>query len=121
LLIDFWATWCGPCVAEMPNLHKVYAAYKPKGLEILSVSLDESREIVRQFRAARFPMPWLHGMDAELKAFESKMASDFGVYGVPRAFLVDQRGTIVALGSDLQGQDLEAALARVLGAPPGSK
>lgn len=117
-LIDFWATWCGPCTAEMPSLHRVYGAYHDKGFEILSVSLDESREVVEQFRTAKFPMPWLNAIDADLKAFESKMSKDFGVYGVPRAFLVGRNGEILATDEDLRGEKLERTIARLFPETP---
>jgi len=107
-LIDFWATWCGPCIREMPNLHSVYEEFKDTGFKILSISLDQSVDHIAGFRAGDWKMPWLHAYAEGM--FESYMATLFEVSGIPKPILVDPEGVIVAVGSELRGADLEETL-----------
>jgi thiol-disulfide isomerase/thioredoxin len=111
LLIDFWATWCPPCVAEMPNLSKAYAEFHTKGLEILSCSLDEQAAAVETFRRERFPMPWLHAQGASI---ENEMYQQFGIFGVPSAVLVDSKGVVLASNEQLRGASLRQTLGTLL-------
>ncbi|MBS1911017.1 MAG: redoxin family protein [Bacteroidetes bacterium] len=113
-LIDFWATWCGPCVGEMPNLHAAYDRYHAKGFEIVSISFDRSVDDVAKFRRKKWKMPWKHGF-AE-GAFGGALGKEFEVVGIPKPILVDAAGTIVATENDLRGENLEKTLARILGA-----
>ncbi len=109
-LLDFWATWCPPCIEEMPNLHKVYEKYKDKNFTMISLSLDDNVEIIRKFRNEKWKMPWLN---AHLSSgFGSQIANNFVVSGVPMAFLVSTDGIILATGGDLTGENLEKTLAR---------
>ena len=111
-LIDFWATWCAPCIEEMPVLHRAYERFKGRGFTILSVSSDESVATIEKLRVGKWPMPWLHawsgaGLDtAPLKAM--------GVIGLPTAVLVDSTGTIIAVNTGLRGDALERTLAGLL-------
>ncbi len=112
-LMDFWAVWCGPCVAEMPSLHTAYEKFKDKGLIILSLSFDQKPEDVHEFRAEKWPMPWLHTFIEG--GGNSELAKRFEVVGIPKPILVGPDGTILALEGELRGQALEKTLAKYLG------
>ncbi|MGE3821307.1 MAG: TlpA family protein disulfide reductase [Isosphaeraceae bacterium] len=109
VLIDFWATWCAPCVAELPRLQAAYAKYRDQGFEIVGVSLDDTRTAVTDFVKAR-GVPWrqLHNAGAEADLIEA-----FGVTTIPATFLIDPDGTIVRL--ELRGPALDRALERLIG------
>jgi thiol-disulfide isomerase/thioredoxin len=111
-LIDFWATWCGPCVGELPNLHKAYEKFKGPNFEILSISLDQHPGDVAAFRADKWSMPWLHAYADGM--FDAEIAKTFEVNGIPKPILVDPQGKIVGVGMDLRGENLMAVLARCL-------
>lgn len=109
VLIDFWASWCGPCRVENPNVVKMYNKYKDKGFEIFGVSLDQSRE---KWLAAieKDKLTWPHVSD--LKGWESSAAQLYNVTAIPQTVLVDPEGKIIAKG--LRGAELEAKLATLL-------
>jgi len=112
-LIDFWAVWCGPCVGEMPNMHKAYEKFKDKNFEILSLSFDPVPDDVAKFRRDKWKMPWLHTFVE--KGFGSELAKSFEVMGIPKPILVDgNTNTILATEMDLRGERLEKTLASVL-------
>lgn len=112
-LIDFWATWCGPCVGEMPGLHQAYEDFGGDKFEILSISFDATTDDIAKFRDKRFKMPWLHAF-AEGN-FNSALAQTFEVAGIPKPVLVDPNGKIVAMQEELRGEKLHETLARYLG------
>ncbi len=110
VLIDFWASWCGPCRRENPNVVRVYEKYKDKGFEILSVSLDKDRS--RWLQAIEQDgLEWLHVSD--LKFWQSEAAQTYGVGSIPYTVLVDREGKIIA--SRLRGAALENKLAEIFG------
>ncbi len=111
-LIDFWAVWCMPCVAEIPNLKEAYEQFKDKNFEILSISLDADDEIVHSFWEKKYKMPWLNAR-AEGR-FDSPVARAFEVQGIPRPILVGPDGTIIATGSRLRGKMLLNTLSEIL-------
>jgi thiol-disulfide isomerase/thioredoxin len=112
-LVDFWATWCPPCVEALPEMEDIYREFHPRGFEIISLSFDNSDERIRQFRAKRFPMPWLHGRLAG--GFGDIVTISFGVENIPHYMLIGRDGRIIAEGDDLHGERLRALLANALG------
>jgi thiol-disulfide isomerase/thioredoxin len=112
-MIDFWATWCGPCLSEMANLHESYETYRGRGFTILSLSFDDSVDDVREYRKGEWKMPWLHAFVEG--GFESDLAKAFEVSGIPKPVLVDKEGVIVASWFDLREERLGEQLDALLG------
>lgn len=111
VLLDFWATWCAPCLGELPHLKEAYARYGQEGLEIVGVSLDQKPRRELESFLRRREVVWPQVWDG--RGFSGKLARRFGVETLPRSFLVDGRGRIVA--TDLRGEDLLAVLEALLG------
>ena len=109
VLVDFWATWCGPCVAELPNVLKAYEAHHSAGFEIIGISLDEQEQKLKDFIKAK-NMPWAQYFDG--KGWKSKMAGKYGVNSIPATYLLDGEGKII--GKNLRGESLEKAVAAAL-------
>ena len=105
LLLDFWASWCGPCRRENPNIVKAYEEYKDKGFDIFAVSLDSSRD---GWVAAieKDGLDWTNVSD--LLLWDSEPAKLYGVRAIPSNFLIDENGVIVA--KNLKGEDLHNTL-----------
>ena len=106
VLLDFWATWCGPCCREIPHLREAYAACKSKGLEIYDVSLDNDAAKWKTFVADN-DMPWINvlGVSADKR---SDAAAMYGISSIPANFLISPEGIIVA--RDLRGENIKARL-----------
>ena len=109
VLIDFWASWCGPCRQENPNVVKMYNKFKGKNFEIYGVSLDREKEKWTQ-AIAQDGLSWVHVSD--LKFWQSAGAEAYGVRSIPATFLLDPNGKVIA--KNLRGQALEAKLAEIL-------
>ncbi len=110
VFVDFWASWCSPCVESIPALKIVYDAYKRHGLEIVSVSIDEDEESWVE-RSEELDLPWINL--GELKGFKGEVASSYGVTFIPKGYLVDADGVIVQ--KNLSPEQLKDFLARELG------
>jgi thiol-disulfide isomerase/thioredoxin len=108
VLIDFWASWCRPCRMEMPNVKKAYAIYHPKGLEILGVSLDKTKDAWAG-AIKQDGLTWKHVSD--LAFWNNAAAQLYGVSSIPYSVLVDRDGKVIA--KNLRGPALEAKLAEV--------
>ena len=104
VLVDFWATWCAPCLAEMPNLRAAYAKHHEKGFEVLAISLDDKVDDVIAFAKDK-KLPWrvLHNGTAG-----KDLVDAFGVANIPASFLLDPDGKVIRL--DLKGPELAKAL-----------
>ena len=114
VLIDYWASWCGPCIAELPNVKRMYKAYHDRGFEVVGINLDSKREAYEKFEKDR-ELPWvnLYGDDADASGWSHPMATKFGVTSIPTVLLVDQKGKVVSLGA--RGEVLKLHLANLLG------
>jgi thiol-disulfide isomerase/thioredoxin len=114
VLVVFWATWCGPCRAEIPVIKAAYADYHARGFEVVSISLDRDREALAAFvKEEKLPWPVLFDPDPKKHGFEHPMAERYGVMGIPAMVLLDRQGKGVAL--DPRGPRLTEELAKLLG------
>ena len=109
VLIDFWASWCGPCRGENPNVVAAYNKYKNKNFTVLGISLDKSKDA------------WLGAVEkdgltwtqlSDLKFWSNAVAQQFGIQSIPQNFLIDPNGVVI--GKNLRGEALEAKLESIL-------
>lgn len=109
-LVEFWASWCGPCIAEIPYLKSAYEKYRDKGFEILSVNLDEDPAAWETASVEKYDIPWVNVCDGE--AFDSTIAKLYRVKAIPANYLITSDGKRVA--RHLRGESLETKLAELL-------
>ena len=110
LFVDFWASWCGPCRAEMPNVVSAYEKYHQKGFDIVGVSFDNSKEAwVKAIKDLN--MPWNHISD--LKGWENAASGLYNINSIPASLLIDPQGNIAA--RNLRGEELQRKLAEIFG------
>lgn len=108
-LVDFWATWCGPCKGEMPNVINTYQTYHNQGFDIIGVSLDKDREALVNYTQAN-GMPWPQYFDGQ--EWENLLAQKYAIASIPMNYLLNRNGVIVA--KNLRGERLGNAVAAAL-------
>jgi len=111
VLVDFWATWCGPCVGELPNVLKAYEKHHATGFEIVGISLDKDQSKLEKFIKDKH-MPWRQFFDGQ--GWQNELAQKYGINSIPATYLLDREGKIIGVG--LRGEKLEAAVAAALAA-----
>jgi len=111
-LVDFWGTWCGPCIVEMPFLHRTHERFRDRGFTIFSIASEESVDVVRTFRAGQWKMPWLNAWTEG--SGNSRALSALGVMHFPMAVLVGPDGIVIAIDTGLRGEDLARTVERHL-------
>lgn len=110
VLLDFWATWCGPCVRELPHVIAAHKKFNSKGFEVVAISLDRDRAALDKFLAARPEMKWQQHHDTK-----GEVANLYDVKSIPATWLIDQNGKIYRAG--LRGKALEKAIETLLARP----
>ncbi|MDA3880403.1 MAG: TlpA disulfide reductase family protein [Prolixibacteraceae bacterium] len=110
VLIDFWASWCQPCMIELPNVIELYEKYNAQGFEIIGVSLDRNREAWVSTIENK-DIDWVNGWDLENTEDQGGVANKYGVTGIPHTVLLDKEGKIIA--KNLRGAQLEQRLAQI--------
>jgi peroxiredoxin len=110
IIIDFWASWCGPCRKEMPHMKNLYAKYHEKGLEIFAVSLDKTAEAWKGY-IVKEQLPWIHVSD--IKGWGSIGAKIYGVSSIPHLVLIDEKGNLI--GRNIRGAALDQKLKLIFG------
>ncbi|MCA8964800.1 MAG: TlpA family protein disulfide reductase [Planctomycetes bacterium] len=109
VLIDFWATWCGPCVAELPNVIATYKKYHDQGFEVVGISLDDNEGKLKDF-LAKHDMPWPQFFDGN--GWKNEIGVLYGVNSIPATYLLGPDGKIARVGA--RGPELPAAVAELL-------
>jgi thiol-disulfide isomerase/thioredoxin len=104
ILVDLWATWCGPCVAELPRVAGVYQKYHEKGLEVVGVSCDRKAEALKQYLEAHKEIVWTQLYDPKLPEWEC--AKQFGVLSIPRMFLIDKKGIVRTIDAREKAEEM---------------
>ena len=109
VLLDFWAVWCGPCIAEMPNVQKVYDTYKDEGFDIIGISLDTDEERLRSYLKEN-EIPWRQVFSGE--GWNSPVSRQYGIRAIPAPWLIDKAGKLIS--HQARGEALEKMVVEAL-------
>eukprot|EP00808_Paulinella_micropora_P023990 g42322.t1 len=109
VLLDFWATWCPPCVGEVPNLVAAHKQYKDKGFAIIGISLDENKAAMEKF-TKQHEMTWPQYFDG--LGWNNKIIGRFGIRSIPAMWLIDKEGKLIT--TNARGRSLHSHLAKLL-------
>lgn len=115
VLIDFWATWCVPCIQELPNVQAIYDKYRASGFEVVGIALDEAKD-EKKLRAMVAEMKILWPQHFDGKGWRNEVAVRYGINGVPTTFLLDKTGKVVSVSMGGSSKQLEALVKKYLGA-----
>ena len=110
VLVDFWATWCGLCVHELPNVIATYKKFHAQGFEVIGVSLDSDRAKLDDFLKEQNGMTWAQYFDGQ--GWQNKLARKYGVEAIPFTVLIGRDGKII--GTSLRAESLDAAVAAAI-------
>jgi thiol-disulfide isomerase/thioredoxin len=117
VLVDFWASWCAPCVAALPKLKEMYSKYHAEGFEIFGVSWDSDEAALKEF-LKRKQISWPQYFDGKKPG---RWGEAFGIGGVPYAILVDRAGRVQLLGAEISEEQLEGKIRALLEADESQK
>jgi peroxiredoxin len=115
VLVDFWATWCGPCIAELPNVKECYKKFHDKGFDVVGISLDQTREALEKF-VEKEKLPWAQLFDDDVtkgEVWSHPMVRYYGIDAIPAAILLDKEGKVVSMAA--RGEDLPKLVEKLLG------
>lgn len=120
VLVDFWATWCSPCLKELPNVKETYEKYHDRGFDVVGISLDDDEQTLKEFlKEEKLPWPILFSRDPQATGWEHPMASHYGISSIPATILVGRDGKVVSLSA--RGEDLGELVAELTGAEEDGK
>jgi thiol-disulfide isomerase/thioredoxin len=108
VLIDYWASWCGPCMQALPEVIDIYKKYQPKGFEIVGINMDKQQGAMEQV-VNRYKMPWPQYFDG--KGWGNKFALEYNVTSIPSVWLVDKKGVLRTMNAR---EDLEKQIVDML-------
>jgi peroxiredoxin len=113
VLVDFWATWCRPCVLELPNVQKAYDKYHDEGFEVIAVSFDRTKQALAKFVEDRnLPWPQIFFDEEGKRYWDNPVGLKYGISAIPVTFLIDRDGNLRKI--DVRGEDLESAVVELL-------